>query len=91
MEIKAEELKAWVEDELYYADKPERAVVSYRERLFLGGDRQIDEKDVAVDAGAIAEALNNHGKESVDVGKVRTYNTDDGNKYPWTVEFSVYI
>lgn len=90
MKVKKEQLKAWVENELSYTDNPERAVVSYRERLFLGGYRPIEEKDVPVDADAIAEALNVHGKESVDVGKVHTYHSEDAN-FLWTVEFSVYV
>lgn len=90
MKVKKEQLKAWVEDELKYAGNPEKAVVSYRERLFLGGYRLVEEKDVAVDAGAIAEALNLHGKEIVDVGKVHTYHSESAH-FLWTVEFSVYI
>lgn len=91
MKIKANVLKGWIEEELQYAGNPERAVVSYRERLFLGGYRELEEKEVKVDAEAIAEALNRHGNESVDLGKVQSYHFDNEGKFIWTVRFSVYV
>lgn len=91
MKIAAERLKEWVEEELGYASDPEQAVVEYRERLFLGGYRKIDRKKLPVDVDAIAEAINPHGKDAVDVGKDASHYHEDSDSFKWTVEFAVYV
>jgi hypothetical protein len=91
MNIKQSRLKEWVEEELSYASDPEQAVVEYRERLFLGGYRKIDRKKLAVDVDAIAEAINPHGKDTVDVGKDAHHYHDASDNFKWTVEFAVYV
>ena len=91
MKIATEMIKAWVEEELGYASGPEQAVVEYRERLFLGGYRKIDRKKLSVDVDAIAQAINPHGKESVEVGKDAQHYHDESDNFKWTVEFAVYV